>query len=280
MIPWQFLPVHPALQSIVENILYINADFKASGLLSELKYPWVAATHLYFTIGDEKLLVKNKEEENFVALDWNIVVGPKMMTNIINLGTKRHAVGITFRPGGLQRLSGIPLNEIVNLEIDATAIFGNEINVIHQQLKEAAGKEKILQIITAFLLKRLNSISYNLSPFDQSIGYLIQHNGSVSIEELADLSGFSLRQFERHSLKNLGISPKLFARLTRFSKAYIRKEMFPQQKWASLCYEFGYSDQMHLIHEFKKFSGYTPSAIDAMLPTSMNLMSALSTSKS
>ena len=79
---------------------------------------------------------------------------------------------------------------------------------------------------------------------------------------IADLSSaccLSKKQFEREFNLHIGMNPKEYARIVRFQKAL--KQMQHQQgkiNQADLAYTCGYSDQSHLIREFRKLCGYTP----------------------
>ena len=68
----------------------------------------------------------------------------------------------------------------------------------------------------------------------------------------------SVRTFERRFIEQVGISPKLYSKLLRFNDASLMKSMHPEKSWTSIAYECNYYDQMHLIKDFKQFSGYTP----------------------
>jgi AraC-like DNA-binding protein len=53
----------------------------------------------------------------------------------------------------------------------------------------------------------------------------------------------------------------LHARILRFEAALDSKARFPDKSWADVAQEFGYYDQMHMIHDFRRFTGDTPSNI-------------------
>jgi transcriptional regulator GlxA family with amidase domain len=105
---------------------------------------------------------------------------------------------------------------------------------------------------------------------------LMRLNGNVAMEKMASLSCLSLRQFERVSKDRIGIPPKLFARLIRFSRAYRMRENFPLLTWSFIAHECGYFDQMHFIRDFKQFAGVTPGVIEKELEkTPIRLQAAL-----
>jgi hypothetical protein len=49
--------------------------------------------------------------------------------------------------------------------------------------------------------------------------------------------------------------PKLLARIARFEAALEDKARFATKSWTDVAHEFGYYDQMHLVHDFGEFTG-------------------------
>jgi AraC-like DNA-binding protein len=73
--------------------------------------------------------------------------------------------------------------------------------------------------------------------------------------------GVSERHLRRVFREAVGMSPKTFAKLTRFHRALraARREAHP--RWASIAAHAGYYDQAHLIAEFRAITGVTPGAL-------------------
>ena len=55
--------------------------------------------------------------------------------------------------------------------------------------------------------------------------------------------------------------PKLFARIARFEAALHSKACSAQKSWTDVAHEFGYHDQMHMVHDFEEFTGGTPTSV-------------------
>ncbi|MEO6539615.1 MAG: helix-turn-helix domain-containing protein, partial [Ferruginibacter sp.] len=174
------------------------------------------------------------------------------------------AVRVGFHPGGLYRMLGIPMIQMVDESYDATAVFGNELQEVNNRLQEAGSFDEIHGVIEKFLLQKLSALKRAL-PFDKAMLELLRLNGNVTVEKIASLACLSLRQFERVSKERIGLPPKLFARLVRFSKAYRLRENYATLSWTSIAYECGYFDQMHLIRDFKEFAGVAPGIIEKEL---------------
>jgi transcriptional regulator GlxA family with amidase domain len=88
---------------------------------------------------------------------------------------------------------------------------------------------------------------------------LINHsNGSIPIEKLAYEVNTGRRELERKFLEQVGISPKLLARITRFQKVLNKIETEHINSFTAAAYEGGFYDQSHFIRDFKEFTGYSP----------------------
>lgn len=82
--------------------------------------------------------------------------------------------------------------------------------------------------------------------------------GNYRIEEVAEECRMSVRQLERGFQRDIGTTPKVFARTVRFEAARRRLMLDPETDLTRVAYEAGYADQSHFIHEFRTFSGRTP----------------------
>ena len=90
---------------------------------------------------------------------------------------------------------------------------------------------------------------------------LLARNGSLRIAGLVEQSGLSSRQFERRFAAHVGMSAKLFARVVRMEAALKGKQQAPGLRWTDVAHELGYSDQMHMVHDFSLLAGATPSTV-------------------
>ncbi len=57
--------------------------------------------------------------------------------------------------------------------------------------------------------------------------------------------------------EQVGLTPKTAARVLRFRSLCRRLDAEPV-RWAEIAYDCGYADQSHLIREFRKLAGTTP----------------------
>jgi len=206
----------------------------------------------------EHLSGKGKEKQ-----DSSIVVGPQTERLTITMGYHHLVIKVGFQPGGLYRLLGIPMQELLRPEaFEATDLLGNEINEVNEQLKAAASFVEMKGIVENYLLKKSRKIKQQL-PIDSVLPLLIREGGLINIDVLASTACLSNRQFERVFKDRIGLSPKFFSRLVRFANAWVLKEASPTLTWIKIAHQCGYYNQMHLIRDFKEFTGTNPSEIEA-----------------
>lgn len=84
-----------------------------------------------------------------------------------------------------------------------------------------------------------------------------------SVNAVAVDLGVSERHLRRVFHEAVGVSPKAFAKLTRFNRALgaARARSSGHVGWASIAAGAGYYDQAHLIAEFRAIAGVTPRAL-------------------
>jgi transcriptional regulator GlxA family with amidase domain len=111
-----------------------------------------------------------------------------------------------------------------------------------------------------FALNALDSTSIM-----KSAQHMLRHNGAISIGGLANHTALGVRQYERRFADEMGLSPKLFARITRFQTALDAKRISPGRTWLGVAHEFGYFDQMHMIRDFKNLGGDPPSQLSEQI---------------
>jgi AraC-like DNA-binding protein len=228
-----------------------------------IPYPPTPQNSIFFYINDP-IQVQFDDAPEFVLQPRSVIVGPQLTPVKIDINQSHKAVRVGFHPGGLYRFLGFSLHEMIDGNYDAADVFGNDMQRLHQQLQEADVFDAIKEVVEQFLLQHLTQLKPVL-PFDQAMLQLMKHNGNVTIEEIASMSCLSLRQFERVCKQRIGMPPKLFARIIRFSKAYRLRENFPLKNWTAIAHECGYYDQMHFIRDFKEFARVAPGILEKEL---------------
>lgn len=256
----QYYEPHPALKGFVNNIMIHEMKVEAKESPHSFSIPPLPDQSLMFYVKD-RAAVGDTTTKKTETLSASIVIGPNVNQHDITPGRDHLVISVVFQPGGLYRFIGIPMNELLNKDaFDGIELLGNEINEVNDQLREADSFRQMKIIVENFLLKRVHKLKQTL-PIDHVLMLLVQERGLIKIDQLASKACLSTRQFERVFQQRIGLPPKHFSRLVRFSQAWLIKERHPAISWTQIAYECGYFDQMHLIRDFQEFTGVNPSTI-------------------
>ena len=99
----------------------------------------------------------------------------------------------------------------------------------------------------------------------RTAGAILSRGGCVRVSDIARHGGIGIRQLERRFRYEIGIAPKLYARIARFEEALRRKASDSQTTWTDIAHVLGYHDHMHMVHDFDRLSGECPTAIAGQL---------------
>ena len=180
---------------------------------------------------------------------------------------------IRFRPGAMPAMIGHDAESLTDRVEPLADIVGKAAASLRDRLLEAQGATARIAAGTAWLLERRPSDSWTPRPLGFALRRLADPAG-VRVGELADDAGVSARQLQKLFRKWVGVSPKQYARIRRFQHLlatlspgrgegaedlFLRGEKLGEPDWARLAAATGYADQPHLVHEFRAFSGVTPS---------------------
>jgi len=255
MSPAHFAP-HPALLEFIDSVFVLDFDFRAGAGMSPI-YPFVPTHNRFLCFYLQDQVKVKKQTGDFATRARSIIIGPQLTPVTLDLGQRHQAVVVNLKPAGMYRLLGIPMAELVERDYDARLVVGREIDELLERLHEGRTAERRNDTVQHYLLGKLGQLR-PLLPFDAAILRQVRASGNLPIEQVAAEACLSVRQLERLSYERLGLSPKVYSRMIRFSHAYKCKESAPHVSWTAIAHRCGYFDQMHLIRDFKLFAGHAP----------------------
>ncbi len=115
--------------------------------------------------------------------------------------------------------------------------------------ERARAAEKIL--IRRLVPERANSDIMNV------ISDMITYNGRMKISEIAKRNVISQRRMERIFTENMGVSPKTLSSLIRYQLVW-QEIVRGGSDILDLTEKYGFTDQAHLLHDFRFRHGMTP----------------------
>jgi AraC-like DNA-binding protein len=149
-------------------------------------------------------------------------------------------LGIKLKPTAIAHLFNIPMKEVV----DNVITFDKRIKIDVDNIDEYFN-----------VLCKNYPVDH---PADKAVDLVFSKKGMVTVADICKELSVSERYLQQLFQKYVGLSPKFFARVVRFSYIFqLIKDKAPD--WAQVVYEAGYYDQSHFIRNFKAFTGEDPS---------------------
>ena len=165
---------------------------------------------------------------------------------------------VVFRPGALHRITGIPFKILINRVVDLEAIYPKKAREVNDRLGSSDDYEEMIGIIETFLLELTANPKVVSRPSDKIFEFIASNKAAYSLDWLAREACLSSRQFERKSQDYIGVSPKYFGRIARFTQTYYMGMQKPHPDWLDISISCGYNDYQHLVKDYKEFTGVTP----------------------
>ena len=240
---------------------YVFREFDTNGI--DIFKPWVASYEMSIDFFFKALPVK------LINLITGEIIKAGKPCDIVGMSSQyngeMHFNGtysffqIMLKPNAFYQLFNIPSGEIINKITCGEDIFSTAIKLLHEQLFLAKSPAQMAAMADAFLLCYLNKHNpISNKAISHAVHLVMKHAGFIHINLLAQNVNMSVRNFERLFNLVTGMPPKLLCSITRFNKALELKLQQPKMIWTSVAQQAGYFDQMHLIKDFKRFSGNTP----------------------
>ena len=92
----------------------------------------------------------------------------------------------------------------------------------------------------------------------QAARLLRLHPGRVPIDRLAQFADITPRHLRREFARRFGLSPRGLTRRLRLASAMLEAERLVRPGWANIAAGHGFSDQSHMIREFRSILGQAP----------------------
>ncbi len=170
-------------------------------------------------------------------------------------------VSILFRPGAFSFFQSGHGIEFVEKVVDANEIVPKDSNGFLERAMVARSAAERIDWTERFVLWWATRGERTVDAvIEAAVSMLERSNGEMRMDTLAHKVGYSRRQFERRFLAAVGMTPKAFARTLRFNRA-LRHLCLDTSEKPQLHFLDGFFDQSHLVREFQKFSGLSPTSL-------------------
>ena len=195
--------------------------------------------------------------------------GPHRFITRRRLAGRGWTVAAMTAPGGLGAFVRVPARTLTDrtvpldrpvLDVDGSALVAAVAAPTSEEERVAAlraGLERVVQTADAARIAAAREVA--------AVATVAETDRSVRrVEDLAALAGVTERTLQRMFAEHAGLTPAWVIRRYRLLEAAEQARLHGVEvSWADLAADLGYSDQAHLVRDFRTHLGTTPAAYAA-----------------
>ena len=190
----------------------------------------------------------------------SFVAGPDDTCAVIEHDGEMRGVQVDLTPLAARMIFGVPMHELAHRVVSLEEVFGAEAHLFDERLFEAPTWSRRFELIESALAVRIDAAPPPPPDVEWAWRRVRSTRGQIRIEALAAELGCSRKHLATRFREHVGLPPKLFARVLRFSHAVEVLTSSPRATVAEVAAACGYYDQAHMDRDFREFAGTTPSA--------------------
>jgi len=184
--------------------------------------------------------------------------GLRKTHRVINYRQNAAAIIVQFHIAGFNAFFNLPAHELFGESISLAELLSQDV---HEQLtvqfNEAGNTQERIMVIEQFLIKQLAHRKQD-QLITAAVETIQKAEGLIRIKELVTSSYLSQDAFEKRFRKTVGASPKQFASIVRMRSLLADNK---PHDLLDIAFSAGFYDQAHFNHEFKTFTGLTPTEL-------------------
>lgn len=167
-------------------------------------------------------------------------------------------LGIVLHPAAAFAVLGQPLHELAGITVDLEELIAAASAELHERCASAGTGEERVRTAAAWVAERVARGPVPDPAVAWAARVLEERAGAISIAALRERTGWSKSRFTATFKEQVGVPPKVLARLLRFRRAIelVHGESLPL---AEIAHTTGYYDQPHFSAEFREIAGFPPS---------------------
>lgn len=247
----------PPLSDFVD-VLWLYEGYEATHAQERLLPD--GTVELVVNLREDRIRIHDsRDPEQFQTAPGAVVSGPRSEFFVIDTASAASTIGAHFKPGGAFPFFRVPPGEISNHSIPLACLWGDGAARLRERLLLATTPQAKFRVMENCLLEQLARPLEHHPAMSFAVQQICQARYSGPISQITEKVGFSQRHFIQLFCDEVGLTPKLFCRVSRFQRVIQRAHVRNGINWAQLALECGYYDQAHFNHDFQAFAGLTPS---------------------
>ena len=247
--------VHPALAPYVRSVVAYDVAFAGPGV-----HIGMPSTGLTFVLPlDEPLTVAWDGDPASRTVGWTSVSGLHTTAAAVHHGDHQRGIQLSLTPAGARAVWGVPASALAGRLVGVADVDPALADLPERVAGEASWEARLEVLQHALLDAVRRHEAPSLRPEVARAMALLTRG--VPVAATAGDVGYSRRRLGTLVHDEVGVTPKTFQRLARFSRAHARMRraaLAGQVSVATVAAETGYADQAHLAREWTGFAGCSP----------------------
>jgi AraC-like DNA-binding protein len=245
-------PCSPALAPFIASFHYHDANLATA---VERILPNGQA-HLMINLAEDEFRTYHGPDFGTVHRSRGAVLaGPHGRATAIDTKEQRWLVAVEFNLAGAAAFFRMPLSEAYNQVVELDDVWGREGGLLSERLCEAATPPAKFRVLVAVLLEHITRPAEPASALA-----LTALESGASVAEAASRVGLLPKTLVRHFREQVGLTPKRLSRVRRLQRLLGSIQAPHSVDWCEMAARQAYTDQAHLIHDFRELTGMTPTA--------------------
>ncbi|MDQ6697040.1 MAG: helix-turn-helix domain-containing protein [Actinomycetota bacterium] len=244
----------PHLRPFVERYVGYRIEGMAAG-----SHRGLPSRHLTIIISlarpvDLSVLPNRLRGDSFSALVGGLHASPV----IIEHDGSQHGLQLELTPIGARALLGVPASALASTVVHLSDLLGRVAGELVDRLTAAAAWPARFCILDEVLTRVVTDVSERPPEVAQAWRRLVATRGTIEVGALAHEIGWSRRHLGERFRQELGLTPKVAARVLRFEHACDVLKGGRRPALADLAVTCGYFDQAHMTRDWHDLAGCAP----------------------
>ena len=243
----------PPLDGLIDDLYYLEG----ASPYTRLTLPPMPGALLIVNLGAPFRIRGGTDIETAEYADGCVI---SMPTRAFEFGypLQTRSVGVHVKAWGLAPFLGMPAAELCDRPVTIEQLWGRPATAeLRDRLATADGPHEMLTLLEEELMRRLCDPA-GLGLVRHTSRVIAATSGAVAIDDLRVSAGVSSTHLTQRFKELIGVTPKRLARTYRFATTVLSINPAGPIDWADLASRAGYFDQAHFGHEFREFTGLTP----------------------
>ncbi len=242
----------PPLDGLIDDLYFLEG----APPYPRLTLPPMPGSFLILNLGEPFRIRAGEEPAASEYADGCVISTPTRAIEFAYPAWTR-SVGVHFQAWGLAPFVPMPASALCDRPVTVEEVWGPSAAELRDRLVAADGTDEMLALLEEELVRRRREVP-GLELVRHAAGAIIDSGGTVAIGDLTTDAGVSSTHLTQRFREIVGVTPKRFARTRRLAATLFAIDFAEPIDWADVAARAGYFDQAHFGHEFRAFTGLTP----------------------